>query len=124
MTINAESTIGEILGFATQEIISRREQEAIEYNAKIIGETMRSYFFGTEKGYGCYSNFEYAIDDKEVIEKDENENSVHNITCSKTGVKCRWYWDGDGYLEFIFPDGTIVSNNDCKKDYKWTLDGN
>jgi hypothetical protein len=31
----------------------------------------------------------------------------------------KYYWDGDGQLEFHFPDGSILMNTDCKKDYRW-----
>lgn len=34
-------------------------------------------------------------------------------------VECRYYWDGDGTLEFIFEDGSRLINNDCKKDHEW-----
>ena len=36
-------------------------------------------------------------------------------------IECRYYWDGDGILVFILPDGKCLVNPDCKKDHDWYL---
>jgi len=36
-------------------------------------------------------------------------------------IECRYFWDGDGVLVFILPDGQYLVNPDCKKDHGWYL---
>ena len=36
-------------------------------------------------------------------------------------IECRYWWDGDGTLIFILPDGSWLVNEDCKKDHDWSL---
>jgi len=34
-------------------------------------------------------------------------------------IECRYFWDGDGTLIFILPEGKYLINTDCKKDHDW-----
>lgn len=92
--------------------------------ANAVGEFLRSQFWDQsgDRGYGCYSNFDYQ-DGVEVLPLEENKDGWGGQIewkCARwNGVKCRWYWDGDGLLQFIFPDGAVLENSDCKKDYTW-----
>lgn len=36
-------------------------------------------------------------------------------------IECRYFWDGDGTLVFILPEGQYLVNPDCKKDHGWYL---
>lgn len=36
-------------------------------------------------------------------------------------IKMLYYWDHDGFLSFVLPDGSYLYNSDCKKDYCWKL---
>ena len=50
----------------------------------------------------------------------ENEDLLEIWTRAElNGVIMEYFWDGDGFLQFIFPDGSILSNNDCKKSNRW-----
>jgi len=106
-----------------------------ERSLNLIGEFLRGLFFDQSEGeYGCYSTFkvnegvvEYpdipVLDNLPLVMKryklsHGNENGLFNVTNS---IEMRYYWDGDGYLEFRLPDSAIISNNDCKKDYNWKL---
>lgn len=97
-------------------------------NPNQVGEILRSKFFA--EGYGCYSCFDWAKDVKplpfEYVECDSDIEEEYRMTyaCAElttddTVVKCRYFWDGDGELQFIFPDGSCLINDDCKKDYRW-----
>jgi hypothetical protein len=89
-----------------------------------IGEFLRDIFFDQKNGVGCYSTFDVRTDFIKS-EPDEQEtilgdDYVINWTVySYAGIKMRYYWDGDGTLEFHLPDGRILENTDCKKDNRW-----
>lgn len=103
--------------------------------ADSLGEILRSWAF--KESYGCYSCFDLIegferrpvttgiatwilghgldpndSDDLEVITR--GFYAVH-----PNGIEVAWHWDGDGTLVFRLPDGTVVANDDCKKDYGW-----
>lgn len=95
----------------------------------VIGEFLRGKFWdqSPNKHYphgrtGCYSSFDYNADVEPLwLEKEEDGWNYIEWNCARwDDVKCRWYWDGDGTIEFLFPDGTVLENTDCKKDYGWT----
>jgi hypothetical protein len=104
-------------------------------NPNIIGELLRDTFFKEEyetcgnqkyRKVGCYSIFELAEDVVELPEEpiDEEYPEDGNYRVAKKIVDgqeiiMKYYWDGDGQLEFHFPDGSILANDDCKKDYTW-----
>lgn len=103
----------------------------------IIGEFLRRKFFTPEHLYCCgeFNNDVEQLPDEPVPWVDflENGDSFmvtdrHDpddpkmFTVAKWGdIKARHYWDGDGHLEFVLPDGTIVLNSDCKKDHGWVF---
>jgi hypothetical protein len=57
-----------------------------------------------------------------------DEEWVQVYTCAKMvlpelggEVIMKYYWDGDGFLSFILPDGKCLTNSDCKKDHVWEI---
>jgi len=94
-----------------------------EYGVNALGEILRCIFFSQKKGFGCYETFELNPDVKplpnEVDHLEENKDITY--TCAEwNGIKMRYYWDGDGYLEFeLDEDGRAIYNDDCKKDHGW-----
>lgn len=100
-----------------------------------LGEMLRSKFWPPKKPfeYGCYSNFTYAPYVRELPIRREkiadaytdpvygyfDEEWVEWNRAFWDDFVCEWYWDGDGTLRFILPDGTRIINTDCKTDYKW-----
>lgn len=93
------------------------------------GELLRELFFDQSKDeYGCYSTFEltsgtcalpplldreYGYGD-EPVEWQRAQRIVDHVR-----VEMRYFWDGDGVLRFVFPDGSYLENTDCKKDDEW-----
>lgn len=103
-------------------------------NPDQVGEILRKRFFAKE--YGCYDCFDWAKDVEELPDEfveddfDVEEQYRQLYKCGRVKIaqplemrfeviKCRWYWDGDGELQFIFSDGSMLRNDDCKKDYNW-----
>lgn len=102
----------------------------------IIGEVLRAKFF-KPGGLGCYEIFNLQDDvkvlpdepqewfdfnfdpPKMVSDRPEPEYPEFYTVAIKDDVKMRYYWDGDGYLEFILPDGSVIYNSDCKKTWGW-----
>ncbi len=92
-----------------------------------VGELLRGRFFNTpHDGVGCYSHFDWAESveglPSEPVECDPLYDDGDGLAWTRgimDGIECRWYWDGDGTLEFVFPDGSFLSNDDCKKDHFW-----
>lgn len=72
------------------------------------------------------------LPDPEEVEWYEEERRIVERGCTairffEGGVQidCFWYWDGDGYLLYRISSGEsrrMISNNDCKKDYRWVED--
>ena len=91
--------------------------------ANSVGEFLRSQFWDQSGDkYGCYSTFTYRDGVEALPLEVDGEGTDWEIKwqCARwNGVECRWYWDGDGVLQFIFPDGSVLENSDCKKDYTW-----
>jgi hypothetical protein len=99
-----------------------------EANPNAVGEFLRDIFFYQSKGeYGCYTTFDVRafvnpLPDEEIegiedyIEAPDN---LHWTVYEYNGIKMRYYWDGDGTLEFILSDDRILSNTDCKKSHNW-----
>ena len=96
-----------------------------ERGINLLGEFLRNYFFDQSKGTGCYSTFELNSEVKELPQENiEDWDDVFNpnvkyTVASREGIIMRYYWDGDGYLEFILPNDKIIFNSDCKKDHGW-----
>lgn len=89
-------------------------------NPNAVGELLRSRFFDEKDGFGCYTSFDWApgvqaLSDESV----EDDEGMSWRRATLDNIECRWYWDHDGTLEFHFPDGSFLSNDDCKKDYRW-----
>ena len=96
---------------------------------------MRDTFFKEEyetvygKQYrktGCYSTFELAegaisLPDEPIDPEypEDGNYTVASKTINGENVIMKYYWDGDGQLEFHFEDGSVLVNDDCKKDYVW-----
>lgn len=90
--------------------------------ANAVGEFLRSKFWDQSGDkYGCYSTFTYQVGVETLPpQKDFDGPEEPEWKCARwKDVKCRWYWDGDGVLQFVFPDGSVLENTDCKKDYTW-----
>lgn len=117
-------------------------------NPNLVGEHLRHLFFdqnriGPNYTLGCYSTFKlrenvvelpkqpvpewgiasYDAEKPIVVNDDSCEN---RFTCAELEtlggkIKMLYYWDGDGFLSFILPDGSYLYNSDCKKDYRWEL---
>ena len=103
-------------------------------NPNALGELLRNEFFNQDNGdLGCYSTFDLredvtGIEEREITEEAGAEwefkeiwTIAHKIIDGKI-VTMRYYWDGDGYLDFTFPGGFVLLNRDCKKTYNWELD--
>lgn len=99
-------------------------------NPNTVGEYLRDIFFDTKGGtlYGCYTTFDVRsevnslppepviyFDGEQEFEDEDNVWTVYEFL----GIKMRYYWDGDGTLEFILRDGRHLSNDDCKKSNRW-----
>ena len=88
----------------------------------LAGERLRDLFFDQTKGLGCYYSFDTR---PRVVGLGESPiggewNEGINWQCFQLGsFEMRYYWDGDGVLQFRLPDGSWLSNSDCKKSYNW-----
>jgi hypothetical protein len=91
-----------------------------------LGECLRNMFFAEEWSWygpwssgkyrklGCYSTFEVAPGVEELPQRGAWSCFRHS-----NGIEMRYFWDGDGSLAFILPDGRVLINTDCKKTYDW-----
>jgi hypothetical protein len=94
------------------------------------------------KETGCYSTFEWQedvenLDPIQILDEVDGDSAPQPLFTWTRGkklvgpvspetnlcveIECRWYWDGDGTLVFILPDGQYLVNTDCKKDHGWYL---
>lgn len=93
----------------------------------LIGEILRDKFFKQDKEngkFGCYSTFELRENVVELLGKRNFDYGFENIgvtvTCAQLeDVVMTYFSDGDLNLEFYFPNGKILSNDDAKKDSVW-----
>ena len=89
----------------------------------LVGEVLRDRFFLQDQSqhlYGCYSTFKLRQEVQSLPpEPVEDDPSMVWTRAERDGILMRYYWDGDGTLEFVFPDGARVRNTDCKKDHAW-----
>lgn len=86
------------------------------------GELLRGLFFAeTVGGYTCceWDKNVKPLPKEKVEFDDDLVYTCGQLTIDNHLVKCRWYWDGDGTLQFFFEDGSVLQNTDCKKDYVW-----
>jgi len=100
-----------------------------------VGELLRREFFKEEyetfggekyRKLGCYSTFELAEGVVDLgtapLDNDWGANiKVHSAKKIIDGqeIRMEYWWDGDGDLSFYFPDGSMLSNTDCKKTNNW-----
>lgn len=115
-------------------------ESLLEDNPDITGELLRDRFFaqnrtGPNFSFGCYSTFKLRDDVENLpprpvpeISFDANDELILQddvnqlFTCAKKDdITMLYYWDGDGFLSFLFPDGRYLINSDCKKSYNWSL---
>ena len=95
----------------------------------LIGEILRDKFFKQDKEngkFGCYSTFELRENVVELLGKRDFDYGFENIgvtvTCAQLeDVVMTYFSDGDLNLEFYFPDGKILSNDDAKKSENWNF---
>lgn len=126
--------------------------ETARQNPNLIGELLRDKFFAQDRigpnySFGCYSTFEYR-EGVEILSQEPvpeyrpdndgveiSENDIAKLFADEKcdyfykvakleEITCKWYWDGDGTLLFVFPDGSTLENSDCKKDYNWNFSPN
>lgn len=97
-----------------------------EKSPNAVGELLRKEFFAEE--IGCYSCFDWAEGVESLPDLRETdcwgELAIWHRGRKKIGetlIECRYFWDGDGFLVFGFPDGTWLVNYDCKKNHGWSL---
>lgn len=99
-------------------------------DADSLGELLRTKFFGAvdargRPSTGCYSHFDWAANVQSLpqtpVEMEEGEPEFNYENGQLAGIVCSYYWDGDGYLKFTFPDGTVLENGDCKCSYGWFM---
>jgi hypothetical protein len=105
-------------------------------NPNEIGELLRGEFFNQKDNkLGCYETFEIKenvkqLEDEEIRDNDEEylefggsdyviTYKVFSKEINGEEVIMKYFWDGDGVLEFHFKDGTFLSNDDCKKTHDW-----
>ena len=106
----------------------------VEEYPDTAGEYLRSVFFdqgplNNHTALGCYSTFVLRpsieeLPDEPLSERCRDPDYPMSWTCARdpeTRVVMRYYWDGDGVLQFTFPDGLVLYNNDCKKTYCWEV---
>ena len=89
----------------------------------VVGEMLRNIFFNEDDGNtGCYSTFQLRTEitplPQEVID-DEIFTVASYKNDNNQEVIMKYHWDGDGMLLFKFEDGSVLVNDDCKKDYNW-----
>jgi len=95
----------------------------ITSDPNVIGEHLRDEFFDGERG--CYYTFDLKNDVTELpnelvdSEDDSLEYNVSQKNINNENIVMKYYWDGDGCLEFHWSDGTVLINTDCKKDHGW-----
>ena len=105
-------------------------------NPDILGETLRDEFFkqelkhtrhGDYRQLGCYDTFELKDDvtplPDELLDEEYPEDGIYHVfkkTIDGQEIIMKYFWDGDGELEFFFKGG-MISNDDCKKTYGWTF---
>lgn len=86
-------------------------------NPDALGELLRNIFFDQSKGkFECYSAFDLNHGVRPL--RDEViEGCVYRCAQWK-GIKMRYYWDGNGYMEFNL-ESSILCNTDCKRSHGW-----
>ena len=90
-------------------------------NPNAVGELLRDSFWNqSDDRIGCYSSFDYN-EDVESLPNERKTDDQYTLwsVAIWNNIICRWYWDGDGTIEFTFSDGSILINTDCKKNYTW-----
>ncbi len=98
-------------------------------DSNIIGEILRDKFFKQDREngkFGCYSTFELRKDVTELPEEKNSDYGFENgvtVTCAKLDdIVMKYFSEHDTNLSFYFPNGKILSNDDCKKDYGWKFE--
>jgi hypothetical protein len=103
----------------------------------LLGEALRDEFFvqeekqtkfGKYRQLGCYDTFEIKDDvtplPDELLDNDYPEDGYYHVfskLIENQEVIMKYFWDGDGELEFFF-EGGFIWNDDCKKTHGWQFD--
>ena len=95
-----------------------------ECDPDLLGELLRGYVFKPKKDkYGCFDTFAVRhctpLESTKVFTDAEDVWTRYQFKHNKISIEVRWFWVNDEYcnqgtLEFLFPDGNILSNSDCK----------
>lgn len=113
-------------------------------NPDVLGELLRDLAFKPVRRkdntleLGCYNHFEVK-DEWKAFKLSNVEDKIQKVMCDELGfdvlesqsftiyshsaenIFMTYFWDGDGTLLFILPNGTVCSNQDCKKNYNWSV---
>lgn len=66
------------------------------------------------------ADYQWESDEiRERVDESLGDGQAWVTYCNGVRVEVGWWWDGDGTLIFRFPNGVILANSDCKKDYEW-----
>jgi hypothetical protein len=84
------------------------------------GESLRHLFF-SDKGFGCYDNFELREGVRSLPEHYNEEDEETWTRAEIDGIFMEYHWDGDGTLTFIVPTIGTFMNDDCKKPHNWNF---
>lgn len=91
--------------------------------ANVIGELLRGCVFDQADGrLGCYETF--TVNHRYVVSEffDHVQDRTKGILELFDESLCfQYFCDGDSTLRFIFNNGDILENNDCKKTDGWRL---
>lgn len=107
--------------------------ENLRKRPQVLGELLRNEFFKQDdpSDLGCVTTFDVREDvwrDPDELVEDYDEDELHKVywKCFTKDVdhigkvSMRYYWDGDGVIEFYLSDHSVlIENNDCKKTYCW-----
>jgi len=98
-------------------------------NLDLFGEVLRHLFFVTDWRHppiGCYQTFDVNENVVPCERKPLKDNPELFFKCFSADVEgigrveMAYHWHfGDGVLMFTLEDGSILINEDCKKDSGW-----
>ena len=100
------------------------EFDTLTCDIDLLGEILRDRFFDqNDHELGCHGTFTLRPEVKKMpSEVDEEDGIIWTCATAEFNgmvVEMRYFWDGDGTLEFSLPD-CLLSNDDCKKTHGWT----
>lgn len=97
-------------------------------NPDTVGEFCRDRFFNQSDGkLGCYSTFDlrssvYSLPKVKDVDGLVWHRAALKDLCNEQHGELtimEYMWDGDGCLRFIFSNGAILENTDCKHTNGW-----